>query len=93
MARLPPNPDKLSSTLIYLGPVWPVDHPINMSAIFLRPAVRRILPKLVILLIVVYLGVGFFSVGTGRVGGIKNGGELAQKISTGAPVFVAFSAS
>lgn len=61
---------------------------------FAGHAIRRTVVRGIVLLVIGYLAIGWFSSGTaGKVNELKTGSELALRIATGAPVLVDFTAS
>lgn len=55
--------------------------------------IRRILPRLVAVVVIIYLLVGYINSGAGKVKELKNGSDLALRIATGSPILVDFAAS
>jgi hypothetical protein len=61
---------------------------------FAGHAVRRTVVRGIVLLVIGYLVIGWFSSGiAGKVNELKNGSELSLRIATGAPILVDFTAS
>lgn len=51
------------------------------------------MPRLVAVVVIIYLLVGYINSGAGKVKELKNGSDLALRIATGSPILVDFAAS